>query len=99
MANVKINDTQLQEARRAAGQIENSLQSTLNQCNTLISYVHGAKWEGKSRNTFLSYLEIIQQYHQDLYEAVKLQTTALNNVERYKNDFLNDSSVKEVRNL
>lgn len=99
MANVKINDAQLKIAKNAANQIERSIRSTYHECETLISFVQSAKWKGQSRDTFLTYLEIIQQYHHDLHEAVKLQTKALNNIEGYKQDFKNDPTVKEVRRL
>lgn len=100
MANkVEISSSKLNEARTAARAIETSLKTAYEQCGTLLSYTQSAKWDGKSRDAFITYLEIIHQYHNDLNEIVKLQTTALNNLKRYMNDFKNDNSVKEVRNL
>jgi uncharacterized protein YukE len=96
---VEINGNKLNEARTAAKAIETSLKTAYEQCGTLLSYTQAANWDGKSRDAFITYLEIIHQYHNDLNEIVKLQTTALNNLNQYINDFEKDSSVKEVRNL
>ncbi|QTN00541.1 hypothetical protein ERJ70_15300 [Sediminibacillus dalangtanensis] len=99
MGEVRIDGNRLNEARAAARTLESTIDSTYEQCEQLISFVHSAKWSGKSRDSFLSYLEIISQYHKDLKSAAALQTKALNNLHRYIDDFRNDSSVKEVRNL
>ncbi|MEH7272502.1 WXG100 family type VII secretion target [Neobacillus vireti] len=99
MGNVKIETGKVQEAKAAAQALEKSITSTYDQCQQLISTVQSAKWSGKSRDAFLTYLEIIQKYHQDMKSAVAKQTKALNNLEGYLDDFLQDRSVKEVRNL
>lgn len=99
MSEVKINDYRLGEARAAARALENSLIQTLRQCDELISFTESAAWSGQARDAFLTYLEIIYQYHSDLKEAAAIQTRALNNLERYYNDFNNDHGVREVRNL
>lgn len=99
MGSVKIHDDKVKEAQIAAKALEQSIQTSLTSCDELISYILAAKWSGKARDSFLSYLEIIQQYHSDMLEATKKQTKALNNLEGYYHDFLQDSSVKEVRNL
>lgn len=99
MGNVKIDGEKVNEALIAAKSIEESVKNTAKSCEKLISYVHSAKWSGNSRNSFLSYLEIIQAYHKDIATAVTKQTKALNNLEGYINDFQRDSSVKEVRSL
>lgn len=99
MGDVKIDGGKVNEAKAAAGALERSIISTYDQCEQLISYVQSAKWSGKSRDAFLTYLEIIQKYHQDMKSAVTKQTKALNNLDGYFDDFLQDGSVREVRNL
>ncbi|WP_066390720.1 WXG100 family type VII secretion target [Neobacillus mesonae] len=99
MGNVKIDGDKVNEAKSAAKALEQSIDQTYEQCEQLIAYVHSAKWSGKSRDAFLSYLEIIHKYHKDMKSAVKKQTKALNNYNGYVGDFLRDSSVAEVRNL
>ncbi|MEN2768987.1 WXG100 family type VII secretion target [Ornithinibacillus xuwenensis] len=99
MGDVRIDEGRLNEAKNAAKTLESSLKSTYSQCEDLISFVQSAKWEGKSRDAFITYLEIIYQYHKDLKKAASLQTKALNNLDGYIDDFSKDNSVREVRNL
>ena len=99
MGNVRIDGDQVNEAKAAARALEQSIEKTYDQCEQLISYLHAAEWSGKSRDAFLTYLEIIQKYHHDMKSAVAKQTKALNNLEGYFDDFLQDPSVREVRNL
>ena len=99
MGSVRIDGDKVNEAKVAAKALEQSIEQTYESCEQLISYLHSAKWSGKSRDSFLSYLEIIQKYHHDLKSAVAKQTTALNNLDGYFDDFLQDGSVREVKNL
>lgn len=99
MENVKINDNDLNAARGWANGIETVLSRTYDQSGVLLTYVNSSKWSGKSRDACLTYLEILNQYHKELLETSKLQTKALNNLKGYMDDFLQDGSVKEVKNL
>lgn len=99
MGSVRIYEDKVNHAKEAAKALEQSVDKTYEHCEQLISYVQSAGWSGKSRDSFLTYLEIIQQYHQDMKSAVEKQTKALNNLDGYLDDFLQDSSVREVRNL
>jgi hypothetical protein len=99
MGSVRIHEDKVNEAKAAAKALEQSMDKTYDQCEQLISYLQSANWSGKSRDTFLSYIEIIQKYHHDMKSAVAKQTKALNNLDGYLDDFHQDSSVKEVRNL
>jgi uncharacterized protein YukE len=99
VGSVKIDGDKVNEAKAAAKTLEQSIQHTYETCEQLISYLHSAEWSGKSRDSFLSYLEIIQKYHHDMRSALEKQTKALNNLDGYMDDFLQDSSVREVRNL
>lgn len=99
MGKVKIDGHKVNEAKIAAKEIVKSVETTYDSCEKLISYVHAAKWSGKSRDSFISYMEIIQAYHKDLKSAVAKQTKALNNLDGYMDDYQRDSAVREVRNL
>lgn len=99
MGSVKIYGDKVNDAKTAARTLEQSLKTTYDRCEELSSYVHSAKWSGKSRDAFLTYIDIIQQYHKDLVTVAAKQTKALNNLDGYIDDFNKDSSVKEVRNL
>jgi hypothetical protein len=99
MGKVIIHEDKLNEAKTAAKALEQSIDQTYETCKQLLSYVNKAEWNGKARDSFLTYLEIIEKYHQEMKGAVKKQTKALNNLDGYLDDFLKDSSVKEVKNL
>ncbi|NRD77650.1 WXG100 family type VII secretion target [Bacillus sp. BRMEA1] len=99
MGSVRIYGNKVNEAKAAAKALEQSIEKTYEQCVHLRDYVNSAKWSGKARDSFLTYLEIIEKYHEGMKSAVHKQTKALNNLERDFDDFLQDGSVKEVRNL
>lgn len=99
MANVIIHEDKLNEAKAAAKVLEKSVDQTYDTCKELLAYVNKAEWSGNARDSFLTYLEIIEKYHKDMKVAVKKQTNALNNLDGYMDDFLKDHSVKEVKNL
>ena len=99
MVKVIIHGDKLNEAKVAAKELEQSVDQTYETCKQLLSYVNKAEWSGSARDSFLTYLEIIEKYHLDMKKAVKKQTKALNNLDGYMDDFLKDSSVKEVKNL
>lgn len=99
MDKVLIHDEKVREAQIAAKELEKSLKTTYEQCQQLLSFVHSAKWSGKARDSFLTYMEILEQFHKDMVEAAGKQTKALHNLDGYRSDFLQDSSVREVRNL
>lgn len=99
MGSVKIDGAKLNEAQSAAKALETSIKSSKETCAQLISFLHSAEWSGKSRDTFLTYIEIINKYHAEMEKAVAKQTKALNHLETYMGDFMNDPSVKEVRSL
>ena len=78
MGKVRIYEERVNEAKAAAKILEQSIKTSRDTCEQLISYVSAAEWSGKARDSFLSYLEIIQKYHKDIEVAVQLQTKALN---------------------
>ncbi len=99
MVKVIIHEDKLNEAKVAAKELEQSVDQTYETCKQLLSYVNKSEWSGNARDSFLTYLEIIEKYHQEMKDAVKKQTKALNNLDGYMEDFLKDGSVKEVKNL
>ena len=73
MGSVRIYGDKVNEAKAAAKRLEQSIEKTYEQCEQLLAYVHSAKWSGKARDSFLTYLEIIQKYHQEMKSAVAKQ--------------------------
>ncbi|MFP7168913.1 hypothetical protein [Terribacillus halophilus] len=86
-------------AKDAAAKLKESLDNTYAQSEELLALVQGSNWKGKSRDSFLAYLELLIQYHADLKDAANLQKKALDNLEDYKADFSNHKSVREVKSL
>ena len=70
MGKVRIYEERVNEAKAAAKILEQSIKTSRDTCEQLISYVLAAEWSGKARDSFLSYLEIIQKYHKDIEAAV-----------------------------
>ncbi|MFC4620334.1 WXG100 family type VII secretion target [Camelliibacillus cellulosilyticus] len=99
MGEVKIYGDKAHEAQAAAKALEQSIASACDQCEALISFLHSAKWRGKSRDAFLTYIEIIHKYNKDLKSALIKQTKAIQHLEDYINDFERDPSVREVKHL
>lgn len=99
MGNVKIEMDKASDAREAAARLHKVITETHTSCTKLLSYIEGAKWSGKTRDSFISYLEIIEKYHKDLDKALSKQVKALENLEGYISDYQNDGKVREVRNL
>ena len=87
MEDVVINGNKLSEAKQLASRIERNVKRTHMYAETLISTVVSSEWKGESRDAFLSYIEIIEQYHAELTESVKLQTKSIRNLENYINEF------------
>ena len=99
MEDVVINENKLSEAKQLASRIERNVKRTHMYAETLISTVASSDWKGESRDAFLSYIEIIEQYHAELTESVKLQTKAIRNLENYINEFSQDNRVRRMRNI
>lgn len=99
MGNVKINASKVADAKKSAKVIEESLGTTHEKCKAVISYVEGASWSGKSRDAFLTFMELIEQYHADVKTNYKKQKKALKALDDYVKDFEETSYAKEVRKL
>lgn len=87
------------EAKTIAKEIDNSLKTTYTQAKDLQNYVNGVSWKGKSKKAFVAYLDIIVQYHNDVKSAMKEQSKALENLEKYIKAYDSEAKVREVKNL
>lgn len=99
MTNVKINPEEVKQALRQAKIVEASLEKTHKKCEKIISYVNGAKWKGKPRDAFITYIELLEKYHTDVKKNYKKQSKALEKVDKYINDFKNNDISKGVDQL
>ncbi|MBC2175198.1 WXG100 family type VII secretion target [Listeria booriae] len=96
---VTIYGDKVGEARTIAKEIDIALKNSYDDATSLKSYVNGVTWKGKSKKAFVAYLDIIVQYHKDVKSAMKEQTKALENLEKYIEAYDSESKVREVKNL
>lgn len=96
---LKIDENLLNDAEGYAEQLKNSINDSYQGAEKLKQTVLGASWKGEARDTFLTYLELIMQYHKDLNDTASLQEEALKNLRGYKIDFQAHPKLQELRNL
>lgn len=53
-------------------------------------------WDGKSQNTALELIQLIEQFHQTLITIDESQIKALNNLYNEANDFMQNNSIVKV---
>lgn len=99
VAKIEILGESLEQASKGADDLKNSVKTSLDLTKKLKSYVGGAKWSGETRDAFEAYLDIIVQYHEDLYAATKLQTTAFNHLKENIAAFDSQPEAAKVRSL
>ncbi|MBC1458186.1 WXG100 family type VII secretion target [Listeria newyorkensis] len=96
---VTIHGDNVGEAKKIANDIDKALKTSYDEATKLKEYVNGVSWKGKSKKVFVAYLDIIVQYHKDVKSAMKEQTKALENLEKYIEAYDSESKVREVKNL
>ncbi|RAN88959.1 hypothetical protein B5P41_15220 [Bacillus sp. SRB_28] len=67
-----------------AQNIENGMKDSLNEAKNLKAYVTCANWNGKTRDAFLSYLDLIIQYNSEMVEAFEGHTKALKELDNWR---------------
>ncbi|MCP1122580.1 WXG100 family type VII secretion target [Bacillus sp. 3103sda1] len=82
-----------------AQQIENSVKDSLQQAKDLQATVTSSHWKGKTRDAFLSYLELIIQLNADMADALEDHTKALKDLDKHIHTFSNTSEVQTIKNL
>lgn len=99
MSDIEIKKYGSSKVKQYAIDLENSMDTAYSHCKTLKSMVYSASWKGEIRDQFITYIEIIEQYHKELNDILEMQTEALGNIEKYRNNFSNDLFVKAVNQL
>ena len=99
MAEIEISKANTIRMQQHATELEKSIKLSYQYCLALKSMVNSASWKGEARDQFLTYIELIEQYHEEIKEVIPLQTEALKNIEKYRNDFSKHISVKAVNEL
>ncbi|NPC93927.1 WXG100 family type VII secretion target [Bacillus sp. WMMC1349] len=96
---VIIIDTKLSDAIRFAKILEKGVTDSLKQAKDLKTKIDGGKWSGKTRDAFLCYLELILQLHEDVEQAMKDHTSALNHLHQSMIDILSNSEITALNRL
>jgi hypothetical protein len=73
--------------------IEKHVGDSLKKAKELKAYVESGKWSGKTRDAFLSYLELIIELNADMKDALKDHTAALDALQNARETIF-QSSVK-----
>ncbi|MEC3606120.1 WXG100 family type VII secretion target [Bacillus glycinifermentans] len=94
---ISLNETS--KALSHAKAIEKHVSDSLSQAKELKAFIESGKWSGKTRDAFLSYLELIIDLNADMKDALKENTSALDALEKSISDFSKLSEVKEIQNL
>ncbi|PEA53787.1 hypothetical protein CON64_16260 [Bacillus pseudomycoides] len=99
MGKVEIIDSDLQQAIQYSKAIQDALRTSYDKSNDLKSYVKSAKWSGSTRGSFEAYLDLITQYHKDMNNIMEKHTKALENLNKYMQNFEETADVRKVRSL
>lgn len=96
---IVIHQSKLATLKEAATTVKTTLSTTLDSCRELISYVESSTWKGKSRDEFLTYIEIIYEHHKSFHEAAEMQVKALNDLQSNIDGFDNLSEAKGLKDV
>lgn len=96
---VKISHNGTIKAHSHAKAIEKHVGDSLKKAKELKAYVESGKWSGKTRDAFLSYLELIIELNADMKDALKDHTAAIDALQMHIDDFSKLSEVQEIKNL
>ncbi|WP_077306404.1 hypothetical protein [Terribacillus halophilus] len=66
---VQIKSSELQRVQRAAKRLQASLDKSYEQCEALLKAANVDGWEGKSRDSFLTYLDNLRDYKYDFLNS------------------------------
>lgn len=96
---VEISGDKTIDAITYAQQIENSVKDALRQAKDLQSTVKHSQWNGKTRDAFLCYLELIIKLNVDMVDALEDHTKALKDLDTHIHTFSNTNEVRIIKNL
>ncbi len=99
MVRVKANGDDLITAANKSKSLDTELSDALKQSKSLLKKVQGMKWKGNARDSFISYLDIISQYHDDINENAKKQHKAFSKLNSKIDDYGSDETVVEVKRI
>ncbi|HEK9100046.1 WXG100 family type VII secretion target [Bacillus pfraonensis] len=96
---IEISGSEALNAISYAEQIEKGVKDSLQQAKELQAYVISSHWNGKTRDAFLSYLELLIQFNTKMAEALEGHTKALKELDKHIQSFTNRPEVEGVKKL
>lgn len=100
MGNVDIKSGGLSEVISSATEAESAMSASLNVAKKLVSSSNGydQTWTGESKNSYLMYLGIVSQYHEDLAKCIKSYKKAVTELQKDIDSF-DSSEMGEIRGI
>lgn len=96
---VEISGYERTNAIHYAKQIEDGVKDSLERAQNLKAKVISSHWHGKTYNAFLSYLELLIQFNQDMANALEDHTKAIATLDENIESFTNTNEVRVIKNL
>ena len=99
MADLKIKYKDLETAIQLSKEINQELTNSYQTVTRLKSYLQSAKWSGKTKVAFESYLDIIHKYHKDLRSIMQEHEKAVSGLKKSIDNYNNSSEVSSIKGL
>lgn len=97
MAELKVTYSELETALQLSKDINKELASSYQTVGELRSYLEGVMWSGQTKNAFMTYLNLIYQYHNDLIGIMTEHETAVTSLKQSIDDYNSSSEVASIR--
>lgn len=100
MANIEIESGELSQVIDYAKEAEEKVKTALDKVKKLEvgSSSQDQTWTGESKNSYLMYLGILQEYHSDLADCVKIYSKAVTSLKKDISSY-DSSEMGEIRGI
>lgn len=97
MAELKVSYGELGTAIQLSQEITKELASSYQTVSELKNYLNSAGWSGQTRNAFLTYIDLIHQYHSDLLAIMESHNSALSGLKTSVDEYNSSSEVATIK--
>ena len=99
MADLEINKNKLGKAIKLSGNIKNDLSDAYEEAQALGVFLKNAKWKGRTKDAFQTYIEIIIKYHGDLNDIMVEHEKVIEGLWQKIEDYRNSEFVNRIKGL
>ncbi|MDY6062621.1 MAG: WXG100 family type VII secretion target [Erysipelotrichaceae bacterium] len=99
MAELIIKKNELEKAIDLSDKIYNHLSDALTEANEMKAFLEQAKWSGKTRDAFYTYLSLIVQYHEELNGIMDEHAKVLKRLKESIEQYQSSDMVNNIRGL